>query len=747
MAQPNPTPKPATVVPPYINKKGALDLATAKEKWRTIENAIHQIYQQNASTLSFQNLYTSGYQIVLHKHGDILYTGVETTIQHHVVTEREKILGQADASFLEELLSHWERHRTAVSMIRDILMYMDKNHVIPQNKQPVFDLGVRLFGEHMLKDRKVAERVKSLTLQIIQQERNGEAAPQRMLLKTLTKMMTEISKKDVYEPCLEEHFLRDSTDYYIREANEYFATSTTPDYIRNVLKRLDEERERVERCFDEATKPRIEFVIKKEMILAYKQQMIEKENSGCLCMLRDWRVEDLRLLYECLKLVDDVDPMVIVIKEHLLETGVRFVTDTENNQQPLSIVEGILELRDKYNDLLHRAFWYHETDGRKKIDPIFDLAITKAFEEIVNKNLRFPEYLSLYVDSKMRKGKTQLRDEECDVVFNKVLGLFRLIKEKDVFEKYYKNHLAKRLLGQKSVSEDSERLFITKLKTENGYQFTSKLEGMFQDMKISQDTMESYKEHQRVTDRRLPCDIVAQVLTTTYWPVSKANDINLPMEVDEAARHFRQYYLNAHSGRKLHYQYNMGTADLRFRIGGKTYEVNVSTHQMAVLMLFNFAASLTLAQIHERTNIPPQDLRRALTSLCHASPKTHPAVLVKEGVQLEDGTQFSVNEEFKSKFVKLKITQVVQKESEEEAVVTRTKVDEDRKWQLDAVIVRVMKTRKVMEHRNLVADVVRQLQGRFNPSPDDIKKRIESLIEREYMERSKDSRSKYNYLA
>ena len=59
---------------------------------------------------------------------------------------------------------------------------------------------------------------------------------------------------------------------------------------------------------------------------------------------------------------------------------------------------------------------------------------------------------------------------------------------------------------------------------------------------------------------------------------------------------------------------------------------------------------------------------------------------------------------------------------------------------LDAVIVRVMKSRRAMEHRQLVADVIDLLKGRFQPSPDDIKKRIESLIEREYMERSQQSR-------
>jgi cullin 3 len=40
-------------------------------------------------------------------------------------------------------------------------------------------------------------------------------------------------------------------------------------------------------------------------------------------------------------------------------------------------------------------------------------------------------------------------------------------------------HLARRLLNQKLASDDSEKMMISKLKSECGCQFTSKLEGMF----------------------------------------------------------------------------------------------------------------------------------------------------------------------------------------------------------------------------------------------------------------------------
>merc|ERR1711972_761041 len=74
-------------------------------------------------------------------------------------------------------------------------------------------------------------------------------------------------------------------------------------------------------------------------------------------------------------------------------------------------------------------------------------------------------------------------------------------------------------------------------------------------------------------------------------------------------------------------------------------------------------------------------------------------------------------------------------------------VEEDRKHLVEAVIVRIMKSRKTLEHNQLVMEVTRQLTLRFQPSPVLIKQRIEKLIERESLERSQQDRRVYNYLA
>lgn len=74
-------------------------------------------------------------------------------------------------------------------------------------------------------------------------------------------------------------------------------------------------------------------------------------------------------------------------------------------------------------------------------------------------------------------------------------------------------------------------------------------------------------------------------------------------------------------------------------------------------------------------------------------------------------------------------------------------VDEDRKHEIEAAIVRIMKSRKRMPHNILVTEVTDQLRSRFLPSPVIIKKRIEGLIEREYLARTPEDRKVYTYVA
>jgi len=76
------------------------------------------------------------------------------------------------------------------------------------------------------------------------------------------------------------------------------------------------------------------------------------------------------------------------------------------------------------------------------------------------------------------------------------------------------------------------------------------------------------------------------------------------------------------------------------------------------------------------------------------------------------------------------------RETPEERKDTDVSVDRRREYEISACIVRVMKARKTAKHNDLIVEVVEQLKKRFIPEPAKIKSCIESLIEKDYMERA-----------
>uniref|UniRef100_A0A803TWK7 Cullin 4A n=1 Tax=Anolis carolinensis TaxID=28377 RepID=A0A803TWK7_ANOCA len=148
-------------------------------------------------------------------------------------------------------------------------------------------------------------------------------------------------------------------------------------------------------------------------------------------------------------------------------------------------------------------------------------------------------------------------------------------------------------------------------------------------------------------------------------------------------------------------------------------------------------------EIKMATGIEESELKRTLQSL--ACGKARVLNKSPRGKDVEDGDKFIFNADFKHKLFRIKINQIQMKETVEEQVSTTERVFQDRQYQIDAAIVRIMKMRKTLGHNLLVSELYNQLK--FPVKPGDLKKRIESLIDREYMERDKDNPNQYHYVA
>jgi cullin-4 len=244
--------------------------------------------------------------------------------------------------------------------------------------------------------------------------------------------------------------------------------------------------------------------------------------------------------------------------------------------------------------------------------------------------------------------------------------------------------------------------------------------------------------------RRIKLDLYVNVLTTTHWPNQPPQDLILPQELQDPKDVFTKFYSEQHrDNRRIQFQYTFSTCVLKASFAKGAKELSVSLHQALVLLLFNRSSKLSFVEIRDGTRIDDKDLRLIMQSL--ACSKTRVLTKIPASKDVADEDEFVVNDDFTFSLFRVKINQIQARESPEEQKATEEKVMEDRQYQIDAAIVRIMKARKKLTHQELVTEAFSQL--RFQMRASDLKKRIESLIEREYLERDAENAQTYHYLA
>ena len=125
----------------------------------------------------------------------------------------------------------------------------------------------------------------------------------------------------------------------------------------------------------------------------------------------------------------------------------------------------------------------------------------------------------------------------------------------------------------------------------------------------------------------------------------------------------------------------------------------------------------------------------------------HCKYLSKNKLIIIDDEGYKLNYNFRNKKVKIDIHGFVPKMLEEKKKVDDIRyIEEDRKIVIQSTLVRIMKTRKTLEHNKLIQECIEDVK-RFTPKVSMIKRCVEMLIDKEYFERDVDNRQIYNYVA
>jgi len=734
--------------------------------------------------------YTIVYRMCTQKNGnhtEAMYGRYSESFKEYLLqTVLPAVRSLEGVEMLKELNQRWKNQRQMMKYLSNIFFkYLDRYHVPRHNLDSTRIVALKCFKAQVFDP--IKDRVRAAMLDLIHNEREGDSVDHR-LLKAIVSIFCEMGLSDnfdqaadgvaqseitlsCYQEDFEKEFIERTHTYYAQKASAMTDEEGFPHYMKQAETFLESERDRVRNYLHESTEPKLLEASEHELLEVHEDRLIEKD-TGVVALLSNHSTDDMKRMFRLFSvksLPNGLQPIGDLMRQYVTEQG-KAVVDTSHEEASVNLVERLLEQYNNFAEIVTGCFESHL---------VFQKALKEAFEAVVNQDVQVKgkpktsaELMADFCDRTL-KNQAKVDEEVIGSMLDSTVSLFNHLQEKDYFADFYRIQLAKRLLMSNNMREHLESDMILKLKVQCGSQFTAKMTGMVQDLSTSKDFQvefeKKYPEGKITVAEGVDGGKVhsiqtsVQVLTHGYWPTyTSPEELVIPPEIAKCMESFSEFYAEKQTHRRLRWVHTMGknTVEMHgFTIGGakkakekkegakkkeSKIQLVVSTVQAFVLMLFNHNQKLSLEQIAEALHIDPKELKKYMKSLAVQKEK----ILNKEpvGKDINSGDVFSVNFSYSPMKNRVSIPLVVMQTDEKQVQEVHENVQQDRKLAIEACIVRVMKARNTLSHSQLVNEVIQALSVLFRPDARIIKKRIEDLIQREYLERD-DSGTGYKYRA
>ena len=356
--------------------------------------------------------------------------------------------------------------------------------------------------------------------------------------------------------------------YYQQFGDKSILEDSTPVYLIRIEQILIDEKNRIQSFLNVTTELKLSTVLDTVLIESKLQQLLEKEGSGLQILLQNDRLVDISRMFQLfnrLKTSVGVNMMSDIFRDHIIklgndiilerkqkldtlqsssskdasggggkESGDKLNTEKETYIIDITYLKDLMAIHEKYIDM---------TKNNLQNNTLFHKAIKDSYMNLLNKDIskiNNIQILNTFCDNILKTNSYEKITEEPEIesYLEKIVQLFTYVTDKDLFSEIYRNLLAKRLLSQRSSSNDMEKLLISKLKLRCGSQFTSKMEGMLTDLSIANDHQNLFKKS--VSEKGIVLgngiDFTVQVLTTGYWPTYKIYNLELPTVMNHCCR-------------------------------------------------------------------------------------------------------------------------------------------------------------------------------------------------------------------
>uniref|UniRef100_A0A1A9VBC5 Cullin-5 n=1 Tax=Glossina austeni TaxID=7395 RepID=A0A1A9VBC5_GLOAU len=642
-------------------------------------------------------------------------------------------------------------------------------------KNPTEDSIVRKlmldsWNENIFKD--IKDRLQESAMRIVHAERNGDAYDAQLVIGVRESYVNLCSNPDdklqIYRENFEAAYLDATAAFYRLNAAEQQQINGVLAFMKYADAKLREEETRAKRYLEPSSYGVLAQTCVKVLVGDHMNTII----AECAPLIKEYETDRLNLMFRLLDRVPNgVDPMLRDLENHIVSAGLADMLSASEiiTQDSEKYVERLLELFKKFSALVKNAF---------SDDPRFLTARDKAFKTVVNDTSVFklelptgiqnrgvkytapeskcPELLANYCDMLLRRTplSKRLTSEQIDGRLRDVLLVLKYVNNKDVFMRYHKVHLTRRLiLGTSADSEKEEDIVEWLREVGMPADYVNRLARMFQDIKVSEDLNTQFRNS---TGRHDAINI--KILNAGAWArCSERVSVSLPLELEDYIPDVEEFYKKKHSGRKLQWYHHMSNGTITFVNNFGRYDLDVTTFQMAVLFAWNQRPhdKISYENLRLATELPG---KRTLWSLV-AFPKLKKQILSMEPncptpKDFTENTLFQVNQEFavvkngkSQRRGKLNLIGRLQLSTERSIQEDNQSIVQLRILRVQEAIIKIMKMRKRINNATLQAELIDILKNMFLPSKKMIKEQLEWLIEHKYMRRDDDDINTFIYMA
>lgn len=515
---------------------------------------------------------------------------------------------------------------------------------------------------------------------------------------------TQNTKSNIYNSEFHSRFMHMTENFYISFSREKFEQNTPTNYLRTLKAASDSEIRRASKYINKNINDDLKRLIDDICISPYLVSLYEAFKK----LIVEESSEDIFFFFD---LVKNMENVVVNIKNHFTEefknilmNKVKSLDCYKNNAY--MFMNSIFEMFRKYDDFVKKAF-----GGNSGFEELKTQAYSQLLNSCNDKNNtnNIHETLSKYVHIVMTTMHDVAPIFRSHMNFTEFTRCLDLIRDKDGFKKSFKELLASRLIGNRTLSLKTEIEIVSYFSTAKEDEFAIPLRKMLSDVDMFTSINENFSC--LAGNSNLNTKSYFKCIFRDAWPVNFISECNVPAQIDALYSNFKNFYSTRNKSRKIMFYEHLTQVDIEMPFKSGIYTVSMNGLQASVILLFRFSHSIVFESLMQSTNINKSTLKSIMIGLVNSNLFVCVNKTLNSYDDISLDTEFKLNLDFDSHTKFLAIDMSTKDFKEEIVLPVETEKPTVSELAIQACIVRLLKHDRQIKPKELVRRVLNTLKA------------------------------------